>query len=118
VIGVPKHKIPEIWMYRVPVDFRKQSNGLIQVVIDELKRQANDGAMYVFRNRGKDKVKILMWDRNGFVLTYKRLEKGRFDFPKKEEEHVVITQEQYEMLISGMPVLHYGRDAEQKIQYE
>ena len=111
------HTKKQVWLYREPVDFRKQMNGLIEVVEEQLKRRASDGAVYVFRSKRKDKVKVLMWDKNGFWLGYKRLEKGQLDFPKERSGTVAITREQYEMLISGMPVLQYGLDAEKKLRF-
>ncbi len=98
-----------VWVYTEIVDFRKQINGLVEMVIHEFKRDPNDGVVYLFRNRSKDKVKALFWDRNGFVLMYKRLEKGRFDFPKTSQGSLEISREQYDMILSGMPVLYYGK---------
>ncbi len=98
-----------IWVYRDSIDFRKQMNGCIEIVMDEMKRQPNDGCMYVFRNRNRDKLKVLVWDRNGFWMLYKRLEKGRFDFSSVREGCLEITMDDYDMLISGMPILRLGK---------
>ena len=97
-----------IFVYRDVVDFRKQMNGLIEEVIDGMNLNPQDGSMYVFRNRNKDKIKVLVWDRNGFWLLYKRLEKGRFDFPMKDKGAISITMDQYKMLVSGMPIIQWG----------
>ena len=101
-----------IYVYNGTLDFRKQMNGLIHLVNEEMKSRPNDGNLYVFRNRGRDKLKILMWDRNGFVLGYKRLEKGHFDFPKGEGEQCEITHEQLYMMVSGMPMIYLGKGTE------
>jgi transposase len=88
-------------------------NGLAQLVIEGMERRPNDGSIYVFQNRAKNKVKILMWDSNGFVLGYKRLERGRFDFPVIGGT-VQITGSQFWQLISGMPMVYLGQGAEKK----
>ena len=106
-----------IWIYTEVIDFRKQINGLVDIIVGEMEREANDGAVYVFRNRQSNKVKAIIWDRNGFVMLYKRLEKGRFDFPSNKTGSLEITSVQYEMILSGMPVLHLGIDAEKGVQY-
>jgi transposase len=96
-----------IWVYSEAVDFRKQMNGLIEVVLGEGKQEPNDGSLYVFRNRQSNKVKLLVWDRNGYVLGYKRLDKGRFDFPVTEEGCVTLTKEELFGVISGMPMVEF-----------
>lgn len=69
----------KIWLYRQPIDFRYSIDGLVGLVTIELKQKPQEG-IYVFYNRSQNKVKCLSWHRNGFILLYKRLEKGRFYF--------------------------------------
>ena len=59
-----------IWSYEKPIDFRKQVNGLIQTVIDESEAGLDREALYLFRNQGRNRLKILLWDRNGFFMGY------------------------------------------------
>ena len=59
-----------VWLYREPVDFRKQVNGLVQLILDEKGRHANDGAIYVFRNQHRNRLKLIFWHKNGFFLGY------------------------------------------------
>ena len=75
----------KIWVYTQVVDFRKQLDGLVGIIGNEMGLKAEDG-LYVFRNRNRDKLKIILWDRNGFVMGYKRLERGRFDFPEDDDD--------------------------------
>jgi len=96
-----------IWIYSQPIDFRKQMNGLIDVVISECNQRPNDGSLYVFHNRQSNKVKLLVWDRNGYYLGYKRLDKGRFDFPQTTDGVVHLTKDELFGLISGMPMVHF-----------
>lgn len=70
-----------IFLATTPVDMRRQIDGLAALVNDVLSQDLFTGHVFVFRGRRADRVKILVWDRNGFVLYYKRLEKGRFRFP-------------------------------------
>lgn len=96
----------KIWIYSEAIDFRKQLNGLVQVVADEMDERPDSGSVYVFRNRQKDKLKLLMWDRNGYVMGYKRLERGRFDFPSHGESGgISLTVSELWQLISGMPMI-------------
>jgi transposase len=70
-----------IFLATNPVDMRRQIDGLAALVNDVLSQDPFTGHVFVFRGRRADRVKILVWDKNGFVLYYKRLEKGRFRFP-------------------------------------
>jgi transposase len=63
------------------VDMRKSIDGLARLVEESLPVSPFTGGVFVFFNRGRDKVKLLWWDRHGFWLAYKRLEKGRFRRP-------------------------------------
>ena len=66
-----------------PVDMRKQIDGLAQMVATVFAADALNGQVFVFLGKRRNKVKLLWWDRNGFVLLYKRLERGHF--PRPEE---------------------------------
>lgn len=67
----------KIWICRTAIDFRRSIDGLSCLVVNEIKRQPKEG-IFLFFNRGRDKIKCLSWHKNGFVLLYKRLEVGRF----------------------------------------
>ena len=109
-----RHK--KIWIYPIAIDFRKQMNGLVQVVIEAMGARPNDAAIYVFQNRQKNKLKLLMWDRNGFLMGYKRLERGKFDFPRQEKS-VEITWNQFIELFSGMPMVYLGKGVEKETEF-
>jgi len=66
------------YLYSGIVDMRKSIDGLAGVVENELELNPLEPALFVFCNRGRDKIKILYWENNGFVLWYKRLEKQNF----------------------------------------
>ena len=67
------------------VDMRKGFDGLAAVVRQQLRREPMSGELFVFLNRHRDRVKILYWDRSGWVIFYKRLERGSFKLPARPE---------------------------------
>lgn len=64
---------------RGAVDFRKAHDGLVAVVRDTFRDDPLSGDLFVFFNRRRDRIKVLVWDSNGFWLHYKRLERGTFE---------------------------------------
>jgi len=93
----------KIYCYLEPIDMRKSIDGL-NILISEGKVQPHGltQTLYVFRNKDGNKVKILFWDRNGYVLYYKRLELRRFRFPKNREGGMDLTPTQLEGLLRGL----------------
>lgn len=71
-----------VYLATAPVDMRKNIDGLSMMVADRMQQSPQSLSVYVFYNREHNKVKCLWWDKNGFVLYYKRLEKGRYKIPK------------------------------------
>lgn len=83
-------------------DMRKQINGLAAIVEGSFNLDPFDGALFVFCNRSRDRVKILEWDGDGFWLYFKRLEKGHFKWPTLEEEATMtLTGEELTYLLGG-----------------
>ena len=70
-----------IYLYSQPTDMRKGFDGLCGLVRQHFKVPVLSGDLFVFINRRRDKMKLLYWDKDGFVLLYKRLEKGTFELP-------------------------------------
>jgi len=83
-------------------DFRKQINGLSVIVQEELSHDVFSGNLFLFSNRRRTHLKALYWDRTGFCLWLKRLEKDRFPWPQGEEAAREITPEQLRMLLEGI----------------
>src|SRR5512135_3199698 len=71
----------QIYLARTPVDLRKSIDGLSLLVSHGLGQDPFSAQLFVFTNRRRDKLKALHYDVNGFVLYYKRLERGRFRWP-------------------------------------
>ena len=67
----------KIMLYNKVVDMRKSIDGLSILVSDILSLNPSDGSIYIFFNKKHDKLKMLYWDKNGFTLLYKRLEKEK-----------------------------------------
>lgn len=65
-----------------PIDLRRGHDGLVAIVRNSWNLDPYEGHIFVFLGRRSDRVKVLFWDRNGFVLYYKRLSQGRFRLPK------------------------------------
>jgi transposase len=70
-----------VFLCLAPTDMRKSFDKLAALVKEVVKGDPLSGDLFVFRNRVEDRMKILFWDRSGFCLFYKRLEKGTFSFP-------------------------------------
>jgi len=91
----------EIFFYTAPVDMRRSIDGLSIIVSERLALEPNNGSLYVFFNKSKDKIKILYWQRNGFCLWYKRLEKERFKIPASTDV-LTLTFQQLRWLLDGL----------------
>jgi transposase len=85
-------------------DMRKSIDGLMAIVEHELEGDAYSGHLFVFVSRRGDRVKILTWDKGGFVLYYKRLERGHFRLPHLDPDAmaVEIDATQLSMLLGGI----------------
>lgn len=70
-----------IWLATKHADMRKSFDGLAELVRQHLHDDPLSGHVFVFRNKRCDRVKLLYWDEDGFVIVYKRLEEGTFRFP-------------------------------------
>jgi len=77
----PGCPIDQVYLYTVPIDFRKAIDGLSVLVEQELGLNPFASALYVFTNRHRNKIKALYWHRNGFCLWQKRLERDKFVWP-------------------------------------
>lgn len=95
-----------IYLAREPTDLRKSIDGLSILVSQVLQQDPFGPQLFVFRNRRGDKLKALAWDRNGFVLYYKRLERGCFPWPviAADQAALVIDPRQLHWLLSGLSI--------------
>jgi transposase len=102
-----------VFLAAEPVDLRRGHDGLVAIVRSTWQLNPFDGHLFVFLGRRLDRVKILVWDRNGFVLYYKRLSQGRFRMPRVPSgaERVELDATTLAMLLDGIDVKHVRRPA-------
>lgn len=93
-----------IFLYRQPTDMRKSFDGLCGIVSSAMTRDPLSGDVYVFLNRRRDRIKLLVWERGGFWIFYKRLEKGSFELPSgaDREDTILLPYTELIMLIEGI----------------
>ena len=103
-----------IFMAVAPIDMRKSFDGLCAAVQEVLDQNPLDGHLFLFRGKRADRVKALIWDRNGLAIWYKRLEKGKYKWPSREAASIEISQQDLSLLLDGvdftrlrrLPVFH------------
>jgi len=98
-----------IFLYRGSADMRKGFDGLSGIVRDELGEDPMNGTLFVFLNGTRDKIKALYWDRDGYAIWTKRLERGRFAFPS--ESGGVVGWSELALLLDGVSVRVLKRSA-------
>ena len=97
-------------------DMRKAINGLSLLVTDQMELDPFSGHFFAFCNRKRDMVKILYWDRNGFCLWQKRLEKDRFRWPDTPEDVLAVQSHELAWLLDGLSLEQ--RTAHRELHYE
>lgn len=90
-----------ILTYSNYVDMRKSFDGLVALTRNILKENVFSGDLYIFHNRRGNIVKILSWDRTGFVLYSKRLEQGKFKINSNSEKNI-LTEQQLFLMLDGI----------------
>ncbi len=85
-----------------PVDFRKGHDGLAAVAERDLGLDPHSGVIIVFRAKRGDRIKVLLWDGSGLVMTYKRLEQGKFAWPRVHDGVMRLSKAQFETLFEGL----------------
>lgn len=91
----------KIYLYLPATDMRKSIDTLCVLISETLKLNPTDGHLFLFRSRSKNKLKALYYELNSFTLWYRRLEKGRFVFPKSEDGRIEISKEHLQWLLSS-----------------
>lgn len=112
----PRVKPDQVYIATGVTDMRKSINGLSILIAEQLELDPLSGHLFAFCNRKRDIVKILYWDRNGFCLWHKRLEKDRFQWPETKEEVLDIQGHELFWLLDGLSLEQ--REAHKKLSYE
>jgi transposase len=99
----------KIYFYLPATDMRKSIDSLCTLVSDQLSMNPAEGHLFIFRNKSGNKLKCLYYEPNCFSLWYRRLEKGRFSFPKDKEGHIEMTPEHFNWLLASDKYTQCGR---------
>lgn len=92
-----------IYACTLPVDFRKQHDGLVALVREHIETDPFDGSVFVFFNKRRDRIKLLVWDGNGFWLLYKRLESGTYErLRATRSKRLALSRAELSMLLDGI----------------
>lgn len=94
-----------------PIDMRKAIDGLCVLVAEELSYDPQSKSLYIFHNKAKNKIKGIVWDGNGFMMIYKRLEKGRFKVPRyRTEVAMTLSQDELRWLLAGLDFMMLSKN--------
>ncbi len=91
-----------IYIATQPADLRKGFDSLAGMVRQILRQDPLSGHLFVFANKSRARIKILFWDRTGFVLWHKRMETGLFQFPSSEADSLEVDSAQLTLLLDGI----------------
>lgn len=100
---------PRILVAREPVDFRKGIAGLAAVCEVHLGEAPLDGTLFVFSSRDRRGIKMLVWTHGGFLMLYKRLERGRFRWPSLDADRGTLSQAEFAALMEGIDLTNARR---------
>jgi len=85
-------------------DLRRGIDGLAELVRQQFRLDPFGNTLFLFCGRKRDRIKALYWEGNGFLLLYKRLEQGVYQWPRSESEARELTPQQYRWLMEGLKV--------------
>ncbi len=95
--------VKQVYLAIGVTDMRKSINGLSLIVSEQLAHDPFSGSVFVFCNRARDKLKILYWECNGFWLYYRRLDKGKFQWPSlQNQQSVTLSVRELQWLLEGL----------------
>jgi len=94
-----------VYLHREPVDFRKAINGLSVIVQESMQLDPFGQACFVFINRARHRLKLWYWEKNGFCLWLKRLEKDKFAWPKMRDKNTIeLSTQELHWLLDGFDI--------------
>lgn len=101
----------KILVYLPPADMRRGYDGLAHLAREHLQQDPLSGHLFVFHNRRGDRLKILYWDRDGYAIWQKRLERGTFRFPPAGTASVTVSAAELAMILEGIDTSRIRRQA-------
>lgn len=106
----------KIYLYTPPTDMRKSIDTLCVMISEVLKMNPTDGHLFLFRSKSGNKIKALYYEQNCFTIWYRRLEMGKFIFPKNAEGQIEMSRTHFKWLLASDK---YSRmDAIKSVDYE
>ena len=105
----------KVYLAMGSTDMRKSINGLSILVSEQFELDPFSGHLFAFCNRKQNMIKILYWDRNGFCLWHKRLEKHFFRWPSSKKEIMAIGKRELTWLMDGIDI--HQKQAHKTLQY-
>ena len=94
----------QVYLVTGYTDLRRGIDGLATIVQAQLELDPFSKALFLFCGRRCDRIKGLLWEGDGFLLLYKRLDNGRFQWPRSETEAVMLTPQQIRWLLEGLKI--------------
>lgn len=105
----------KIYLYLPPTDMRKSIDTLCVMISEVLAMNPTEGHLFLFRSRDKGKLKALYYEQNSFTLWYRRLEKGKFVFPRDTQGKIELSLEHFKWILSSDK---FTRSDTKEIKYE
>ena len=96
--------VPNIFIVCGHTDMRCGINSLAGIIAGKYNLDLFDNALFLFCGRKKDCFKALYWDKDGFILLYKRIEKGNLQWPRNQEEVKKLTSQELRWLLEGLSI--------------
>ena len=108
---IPVTGTTRVFLYRGHTDMRRSFDGLSGLVQNNLECNPCNGDVYIFVNKGRDKIKLLHWQGVSFTLYYKRLEKGTFEIPEYDKSvgSITLSYAQIVMIVDGLSIKNIHR---------
>jgi transposase len=97
-------KVPKIYLITGRTDMRRSFDGLMAIIRDNYQMDPFSNAVYLFCGRKNNTMKALYFDKDGFVLLQKRLDQGRFQWPRNKSEVRPLTRQEFRWLMEGLSV--------------
>ena len=94
----------QVYLVTGYTDLRRSIDGLAMLIQGQLRLDPFSSALFLFCGRRRDRIKGLLWERDGFLLLYKRLDNGQFQWPRNETEAKLLTPQQTRWLLEGLTI--------------
>lgn len=94
----------QVYLVTGYTDLRRFIDGLAMIIQGQLRLDPFSSALFLFCGRRRDRIKGLLWERDGFLLLYKRLDNGQFQWPRNETEAKLLTPQQTRWLLEGLTI--------------